>query len=73
MGALNGKPVGRPPHRNSKAALPVETDADAPYSQAQLIKMDSRFCERMQWALAKRSEGRSTLTTTTRDRDGRAA
>jgi hypothetical protein len=72
MGALNGKPVGRPPHKNSKEALPVDGDeAVGEWSRERLIKMDARFCERMLWALAKRSEGRS-LTAPPRD-DERAA
>jgi hypothetical protein len=56
MGALNGKPVGRPPHKNSKEAPPVDGDGDAPYSRERLIKMNERFSQRMQRAIERGKE-----------------
>ena len=49
----NGKRVRRPtPYRNGKNCAPVESDADAPYSYAQLLRMNQRFVQRVEAAIA---------------------
>src|SRR5262249_19795254 len=53
MGALNGKPVGRPPHKNSKEAPPVAGDELGAYSYSQLMRMDEKFRERMTRAIER--------------------
>jgi len=43
MARANGKPRGRPPHKNSKAALPMPGDEQyGDYSRDRLLRMDSK-------------------------------
>ena len=53
MGALNGKPVGRPPHKNSKEALPVAGDELGAWSYSQLLRMNEKFSQRMTRAIER--------------------
>jgi len=53
MGAFNGKPVGRPPHKNSKEAPPQAGDELGAYSYSQLLRMNDRFVERVERAIAR--------------------
>jgi hypothetical protein len=43
MAKANGEPRGRPPHKNSRAALPEPGDEQPTYTRAQLIRFDNRF------------------------------
>jgi len=54
MGALNGKPVGRPPHKNSKEAPPVARDELSTWPYAELLRMNADFCRAMERAIKKR-------------------
>jgi hypothetical protein len=47
MARANGKPRGRPPHKNSKAALPEPGDEQDAYTRAQLLRFDNRFRARL--------------------------
>jgi hypothetical protein len=59
MARANGKPRGRPPHKNSKAALPMPGDEQVGgWSQAQLIRMDNRFRARLLRAFESGKENR---------------
>jgi hypothetical protein len=42
MSTGNGRPLGRPPHKNSKAA-PLPGDEIGAYTYAQLLRMDRRY------------------------------
>jgi len=53
MGAINGKPLGRPPHKNSKEAPPQAGDELGAYSYSQLMRMDEKFRERMTRAIER--------------------
>jgi len=52
MSTTNGKPRGRQPYLNG-ARAPIDHDAEAPYSRAQLLRMDRRFVERMERAIER--------------------
>jgi hypothetical protein len=54
----NGRPRGRPPHKNSRAALPEPGDEQGAYSHAQLIRMDNRFRARLLRAFKRGKENR---------------
>jgi hypothetical protein len=57
MSATNGKPRGRPPHKNSKAALPMPGDEQCgDYSHARLVRMDNRFRARLLRAFKRGKE-----------------
>src|SRR5262249_32856271 len=43
MAKANGRPRGRPPHKNSKAAPSEPGDEQGAYTHAQLVRMDNRF------------------------------
>ena len=59
MARANGRPRGRPPHKNSKAALPMPGDEQyGDYSHAQLIRMDNRFRARVLRAFKRGKENR---------------
>ena len=61
----NGKPRGRPPHKNSKAALPMPGDEQVGgWSQAQLIRMDHRFRARLLRAFESGKENRQAAAAT---------
>ena len=60
MAAANGKPRGRPPYNNSKAALPEPGDELATYTHAQLVEFDNRFRARLLRAFQKGLESRES-------------
>jgi len=61
MAKANGGPRGRPPHKNSKAALPMPGDEQyGDYSHAQLIRMGNRFRARVLRAFKRGKENRQT-------------
>ena len=65
MARANGKPRGRPPHKNSKAALPMPGDEQVGgWSQAQLIRMDNRFRARLLRAFESGKENRQAAAAT---------
>ena len=65
MARANGKPRGRPPHKNSKAALPMPGDEQVGgWSQAQLIRMDHRFRARLLRAFESGKENRQAAAAT---------
>ena len=65
MSKANGKPRGRPPHKNSKAALPMPGDEQVGgWSQAQLIRMDHRFRARLLRAFESGKENRQAAAAT---------
>jgi hypothetical protein len=44
MATSSGRSAGRPPHKNSKVALPEPGDEQyGDYSHARLVRMDNRF------------------------------
>ena len=43
MSTGNGRPPGRPPHKNSKAAPLQPGDEVGAYTYAQLLRMDRRY------------------------------
>src|SRR5262245_61429102 len=47
MAAANGKPRGRPPHKNNTAAPSEPGDEQGAYTHAQLVRMDNRFRARL--------------------------
>jgi hypothetical protein len=65
MARANGRPRGRPPHKNSKAALPMPGDEQyGDYSHAQLIRMDNRFRARVLRAFKRGKENRQAAAAT---------
>jgi len=56
MSATNGRPAGRPPHTNSRYALPEPGDEQAAYTREQLIQMNDRFCARLLRAFERGEE-----------------
>jgi hypothetical protein len=60
MAAANGKPRGRPPHKNSKAAPPEPGDEQSTYTRTQLIRFDNRFRSRLLRAFRKGLESRES-------------
>ena len=41
------------PYRNGKNCAPIDDDGEAPYSRAELLRMDRRFVERVERAIAR--------------------
>jgi len=65
MSAANGKPPGRPPHmHHSKTDAPTDYDGAMPYSQAELVRMNDRFVERVERAFEMGNENRPTAVAT---------
>jgi hypothetical protein len=64
MAKANGRPRGRPPHKNSRAALPEPGDEQNAYTHAQLIRMDNRFRARLLRAFKRGKENRQAATAT---------
>ena len=60
MAAVNGRRRGRPPHKNSKAALPEPGDEQDTYTHALLIRFDNRFRVRLLRAFQKGLESRES-------------
>jgi len=60
MAKANGRPRGRPPHKNSKAALPEPGDEQPTYTRAQLVRFDNRFRTRLLRAFRKGLESRES-------------
>jgi len=60
MAKANGGPRGRPPHKNSRAALPEPGDEQATYTPEQLIRMDSRFRARLLRTFERGEESRES-------------
>ena len=60
MARVNGEPRGRPPHKNSKAALPEPGDEQPTYTRTQLIRFDKRFRSRLLRAFRKGLESRES-------------
>ena len=60
MSKANGKPRGRPPHKNSKAALPEPGDEQDAYTHAQLLRFDNRFRARLLRAFKRGKESRES-------------
>jgi hypothetical protein len=57
MAKANGRPRGRPPHKNSKAALPMPGDEQyGDYSRERLLRMDSKFVARVERAFRNGGE-----------------
>ena len=57
MSRANGKPIGRPPHmQHSKSDAPQEYDGAMPYSQDELVRMNDRFVDRLERAIAAGDE-----------------
>jgi hypothetical protein len=60
MAKANGRPRGRPPHKNSRAALPEPGDEQPAYTHAQLVRFDNRFRARLLHAFRKGLESRES-------------
>ena len=61
MSETDGRPRGRPPHRNtSKAALPEPGDEQPTYSHTQLIRFNNRFRARLLQAFRRGLESRES-------------
>jgi len=60
MAKGNGGPRGRPPHKNSRAALPEPGDEQNAYTPAQLRRMDNRFRARLLRAFKRGEESRAS-------------
>jgi hypothetical protein len=57
MASLNGKPVGRPPHRNSRHGPYAPSDAlQGGWTRVRLEAMNARFVKRMRWAISRGKE-----------------
>jgi hypothetical protein len=53
MSETNGRRSGRPPHKNSKTAPNQAGDELAQWSRIQLVRMDEKFCQRMERAIKR--------------------
>jgi hypothetical protein len=55
MGAINGKPIGRPPHRKPKRGDAYEPGDEVvgAYRPERLIEMDERFCAAVESAISR--------------------
>jgi hypothetical protein len=63
MSMTNGKPLGRPPHRNSKHGPAAASDAIfGEWSRGRLLAMDRKFCERLERAIKRHKERRESAT-----------
>src|SRR5262249_43383900 len=61
MSETDGRPRGRPPHRNTrKAALPEPGDEQPTYSHTQLIRFNKRFRARLLQAFRRGLESRES-------------
>src|SRR5262249_61852288 len=61
MSETDGRPRGRPPHRNtSKGALSEPGDEQNTYTHAQLIRFDNRFRRRLLHASRRGLESRES-------------
>ena len=61
MSETDGRPRGRPPHRNtSKAALPEPGDELLTYTHEQLVRFDNRFRARLLHAFRRGLESRES-------------
>jgi hypothetical protein len=57
MSASNGKPPGRPPHRNSKFGPCAANDGTiGAWPRPQLVRMDARFCAALERAFKRGKE-----------------
>ena len=72
MSTGNGRPLGRPPHKNSKAAPPQPGDEVGAYTYAQLLRMDRRYVaaaeEAIRLGLERRTSAFSEQRTGASDR-----
>jgi hypothetical protein len=55
MSTGNGRPLGRPPHKNSKAAPLQPGDEVGAYTYAQLLRMDRRYVAAAEEAISPRA------------------
>jgi|SRR5215467_6206317 len=72
MSTGNGRPLGRPPHKNSKAALLQPGDEVGAYAYAQLLRMDRRYVaaaeEAIRFGLERRTSAFAEQRTGASDR-----
>src|SRR6516162_873815 len=64
MAKANGRPRGRPPHKNSKAAPSEPGDEQGAYTHAQLVRIDNRLRARLLRAFKRGKENRQAAAAT---------
>jgi hypothetical protein len=64
MAKANGRPRGRSPHKNSKAAPSEPGEEQGAYTHAQLIRMHNRFRARLLRAFKRGKENRQAAAAT---------
>ena len=64
MAKANGRPRGRPPHKNGKAAPSEPGDEQGAGTHAELIRMNNRFRTRLLRAFKRGKENRQAAAAT---------